>query len=59
MTGLCEHTANNASLISRETRQPFAAYAVVASRQVVVSHFLSHTACLRSSMSEVNETVGE
>ena len=31
---------------------------VVTSRQVAVSHFLSHTACLRSSMSEGNETVG-
>lgn len=31
--------------------------ASVASSQVTVSHFLSHTACLRSSMSEADETV--
>lgn len=33
------------------------AHVVVTSRQVALSHFLSHTVCLRSLMSEVNETV--
>ena len=44
-------------LESKEVRRPHMARVVVTTRQVAVSHFLSHTACLRSSMSEDNETV--
>ena len=44
-------------LVSRETRQPPVNHSPAASPQVVVSHFLSHTACLESSLSVGNETV--
>jgi hypothetical protein len=44
-------------LTSRETRHPDTGRSPASSAQVVVSHILSHTACLRSSMSEGNETV--
>lgn len=44
-------------LISKETRQVRRRHSPTLFSQVAVSRFLSHTACLRSSMSEGSETV--
>ena len=44
-------------LVSRETRHPPGRHSPIVSPQVAVSHFLSHTACLESSMSVSNETM--
>ena len=44
-------------LVCRETRHPISCHSPALSAQVAVSHFLSHTACLRSLMSVGGETV--
>ena len=44
-------------LVSRQTRHPLKQHSPTVESQVAMSHILSHTACLRSSMSEGNETV--
>ena len=50
-------SSSAACLVSREMRHGRRSPLPHLSAQVAVSHFLSHTACLRSSMSEVDETV--